>query len=100
MLYEVITPCVRTLRDFRDSYLLHSDWGQQIVNLYYSVSPPIAAVIARSVGLRYLVRALLLPVIAFSWIALHLGLPGALFVGTLLTILLGWSLHRMRRVRV
>jgi len=96
----LLHPCVRTLRDFRDSYLMHSDWGQQIVNLYYSVSPPIAAVIARSVGLRYLVRALLLPVIAFSWIALHLGLPGALFVGTLLTILLGWSLHRMRRVRV
>ena len=93
----LLHPCVRTLRDFRDVCLAQSGWGRQIVNLYYSVSPPIAAVIARSMGLRVLVRTLLLPVIGSSWMALHMGLPGALFAGGLLAVLMGLGLRRIGR---
>ncbi len=92
----LLHPCVRTLRDFRDTYLADSQWGRQIVHLYYTVSPPIAAVIARSAGLRFLVRILLLPVIVFSWMALHLSLPGALCV-LVLAVLTGRGMLRLGR---
>ncbi|WP_028583034.1 delta-60 repeat domain-containing protein [Desulfogranum mediterraneum] len=73
----LIHPCVRLLRDFRDAFLLKSSLGQELVELYYSLSPPLAEQIANSRLLRLLVSLLLLPLVGFSWLALQLGLVSA-----------------------
>ncbi|MGE4561143.1 MAG: CFI-box-CTERM domain-containing protein, partial [Desulfobulbus sp.] len=93
----LLHPCVRILREFRDTYLLPSPWGQQLVRVYYALSPPIAAMIAHNAGLRFLVRTLLLPAIGFSWMALHFGLPGALLVLGVMASVIGHGVRRARR---
>ncbi len=56
-------PEVMLLRDFRDRHLLTNRFGRALVSVYYTVSPPIAHVIAQSDTLRTITRALLYPVI-------------------------------------
>jgi len=51
------------LRGFRDSELEFNPVGRRITHLYYSSSPPIADVIARSGKMRALVRKCLSPLI-------------------------------------
>lgn len=55
---------VIALRRFRDSRLLPTRPGRFLVSVYYQVSPPIAAMIARHDSLRLLARLALRPVIA------------------------------------
>lgn len=54
---------VLTLRQFRDRFLLPDYAGKQLVDLYYTVSPPIADSIRESQEARAIVRALLWPVV-------------------------------------
>nr|WP_320010235.1 delta-60 repeat domain-containing protein [uncultured Desulfobulbus sp.] len=70
----LLHPCVQTLRQFRDTYLLSSSLGEKLVHLYYNLSPPMAAYIGQHPGLKLIVRVVLLPMIAFAWLALYLGL--------------------------
>jgi PKD repeat protein len=58
-----LSPEVKTLRDFRDRYLLTSSIGRKIVAFYYRVSPPIAEFIAQHEALRLLLRVLLTPIV-------------------------------------
>lgn len=84
----LLHPAVRVLRDFRDSFMVHTTVGQRFVDLYYAVSPPIADCIAQSGVLRFIVRLLLLPFIGFSWLALQMGMDATLLIlsGTMLII--------------
>lgn len=52
-----------TLREFRDNKLNRNVLGRQLVEFYYSISPPLADIIARSEGMRALVRLNLNPII-------------------------------------
>lgn len=54
---------INVLRNFRDSYLLRRKWGEKFVDIYYTVSPPIADVIGRSESFRKAVRTLLKPIV-------------------------------------
>jgi hypothetical protein len=54
---------VQTLRRFRDEVLQRSALGRCFSNVYYTLSPPLAALIARSAAARALVRWLLGPVV-------------------------------------
>lgn len=54
---------INVLRRFRDSYLVRRDWGQKLIQTYYTVSPPIAEIIGKSESLRKLVRVMLKPII-------------------------------------
>jgi hypothetical protein len=63
---------IEILRQFRDEYLLTNPVGQAFVDLYYSVSPPIAEFITEHPSLKPIVRAGLLPAVAMSTVAVNI----------------------------
>jgi len=66
-------PQVKILREFRDNVLLTTNWGRELVAIYYRYSPALAMYIAERDGLRMLTRGLLAPVVftvAYPWLAL------------------------------
>jgi hypothetical protein len=76
---------VRTLRAFRDRYLLTNAPGRAFVNFYYRHSPPLAEHVAESPLLRVVVRMLLMPVVLFASLLMKTGAPwGAVFTVWLL----------------
>ena len=83
-------PSVGILRDFRDAFLIHHGVGKWLVDLYYTLSPPLADIIAGSAMLRSTVRMLLLPGVGFSWLALHTGLGTALGGVAAAMVFLAW----------
>ena len=54
---------IDVLRDFRDDILMANTLGRIFVRFYYTVSPPIAKVIAKSEVLRKIVRGVLNPIV-------------------------------------
>lgn len=61
---------VKTLRAFRDQYLLTNPVGVKFVETYYKYSPRVAKWVAQSPWLRKIVRALLWPLVGLSQVAL------------------------------
>lgn len=59
---------VRILRDFRDKYLLPYRIGQRFVNLYYSVSPPVAEFIEDHPPASFMFRIALLPAVGIAFL--------------------------------
>lgn len=60
---------VKTLRDFRDRYLLTHSAGRAFVGWYYANSPPAAHYLNQHPALKPVVRGLLLPLVFItSWI--------------------------------
>jgi len=57
---------VRYLRAFRDQYLLTNDLGRKFVELYYTVSPPVANYIREHEALRSVIRTGLRPLVELS----------------------------------
>ncbi|MCI5141645.1 MAG: hypothetical protein D3909_07935, partial [Candidatus Electrothrix sp. ATG1] len=62
-----LEPQVVLLKKFRDLYLLTNRAGYHFVQLYYTYSPPIADFIRQHDTIRFLVRALLLPLLMTSF---------------------------------
>ncbi len=60
---SALDPHVQALRDFRDLYLTRNLAGRALVSVYYTYSPPAAALIARHAGLKVAARVLLTPVV-------------------------------------
>lgn len=58
-----MAPDVRTLRDFRDRFLLTNAPGRLVVSAYYAVSPPLASFISDSAMLKAITRVGLWPVV-------------------------------------
>jgi hypothetical protein len=52
------------LRRFRDRVLMKSELGRDAVDVYYSISPPIADVIREHESLKFIVRTMLGPVVS------------------------------------
>jgi uncharacterized delta-60 repeat protein len=89
-------PGVGILREFRDVFLVNHAAGKWLVDRYYVLSPPLADCIAGSSVLRPVVRALLLPLVGFSWLALQAGL-GATLCGVLgVMVFFSWLVGRNR----
>ncbi len=93
----LLHPCVGILRDFRDAFLVNHSAGRWLVDRYYTLSPPLADFIAGNAVLRFVVRALLLPFIGFSWLALQTGLGMTLFLVAGALLSLGWFVGRSRQ---
>ena len=66
-------PYVKTLRDFRDKYLMSNKFGRFLVNLYYRYSPFIAKIISNNKALKLLVQVNLIPAIVFSYSMVHIS---------------------------
>jgi hypothetical protein len=93
-----LAPQVQLLSEFRDRYLLTHAGGRLFVAAYYRASPPLAKRIAQSEILRSLVRAGLLPILA--WAKLTLWSPGLGLAMTLVFPGLGsWLILRSTRRR-
>jgi len=60
-----------TLRRFRDEDLLTNPVGEARVDLYYTVSPPVAEFITERPGLKPVVRAGLAPAVAMSAVVVN-----------------------------
>ncbi len=71
---------VQILREFRNQFLLTNHWGKQFVKKYYELSPPIANLIKQSEPLKALVRMLLYPLIAVSWLFVYMGFGISVFI--------------------
>jgi hypothetical protein len=87
---------VQLLRRFRDLYLMPNSIGRAFVKAYYRYSPPMANFIARHDALRTMVRWSLVPLIAFSWMLLHLGLAATLLIAGLTFFGIVIGLKRLR----
>ncbi len=87
-----LNPKVALLRAFRDHYLLTNGPGRLFVRAYYTISPPIAEVIARHEGLRTVTRWALTPLV---W-SVEYPLVAFLFI-LLGGCAFGLSLYAMRR---
>ena len=61
---------IQILREFRDEYLLTGSLGQRFVDVYYTISPPIAQFITDHPDLKPIVRTGLIPVVAMCSIVL------------------------------
>ncbi len=97
-----MAPQVEWIRKFRNEYLLRHAWGQKFVKFYYQHSPPVAHWIAQHEWARASVRAVLWPVLAFSWLSVNFGLLWALVLSgvfTLAVVELCVALQKRRKTR-
>jgi hypothetical protein len=62
---------LQILREFRDEYLLTNPVGKAFVELYYTVSPPMAAFVTEHPILKPIVRAGLMPAVAITSIVVN-----------------------------
>ncbi|MFT5700792.1 MAG: putative delta-60 repeat protein [Desulforhopalus sp.] len=67
---SILEKHVVLLRQFRDSYLLTNEIGQQFVAMYYHFSPPLAETIKEYSVLKFFVRAALFPLVALAYLLL------------------------------
>ncbi len=81
-----MAPEVRTFRLFRDKLLMGNPAGRLCVSFYYRLSPPLAAVIARSPELRSAVRCVLAPAACVAGFAVAAGDVERFAVGSILFI--------------
>jgi len=93
----IFHPCVRVLREFRDSYLLNNRLGRLLVSRYYRYSPPVADVIRDDAALRLITRILLLPVVAAAWLLNQFGVGGLLLMAAVAVVGFGWYITLRRR---
>ena len=93
---------IETLRQFRDEYLLTNPLGQALVDLYYSISPPIADLITEHPSLKPIVRAGLLPAVAVSVAAVNTTPSVKMAMAGLLVLIsvavAGWASKRRTKV--
>jgi hypothetical protein len=89
---------VKTLRDFRDRFLLTSDWGKAFVDAYYRYSPPVASYLTQHEALRTVVRVALVPVAGLAYVTMYQ--PVLLLLGFVLVFGFVGILIRKRLVRV
>jgi serine protease len=88
---------VQILRDFRDRVLLNSSAGKAFVQFYYRTSPAIADKIAPSEGLRFITRAMLMPVIGAAYLIVHLGMLMTMLLFTIIVLTVIFTIRILRK---
>jgi hypothetical protein len=96
-----MTEEIEILRQFRDEYLLTNPVGQALVDLYYTVSPPIAGFIIDHPSLKPIVKAGLLPAVAMATVSVNnTGAEKIAIVGVMALVsvaLVVWATRRRNR---
>lgn len=92
-------PCVKILRDFRDTFLFTSHVGQSFVNWYYKVSPPIADFIRAREIMKTVVKIILFPAVGFAYLCLKVGVLPTLLVLLFSAAAFYWGIRRLDRFR-
>ncbi len=91
-------PHVKTLRDFRDRFLVTNNPGRFLIRLYYKYSPPLAHYIEYSKIARSIIRWALLPLVWISMLFLALGPLSVLVILSLsIFIIIGAAVALKRR---
>jgi len=78
---------VLALRQFRDRYLNTNAPGRAFVNLYYSLSPPVASFISTHPALRKIVRVGLTPAVLSARLALATTISEKIMIGVALPLI-------------
>ncbi len=73
-------PIVKTLRAWRDQFLLPYHYGRAFVRFYYRHSPYFAIRIRKSAVLKHITQAALVPVWSVAWLMLNYGSIGAILI--------------------
>ncbi|MGD8643238.1 MAG: right-handed parallel beta-helix repeat-containing protein [Chromatiales bacterium] len=89
-------PWVLALRDFRDRMLLPTRPGRWLVQLYYTLSPPLAERLEAHPALKPVARLAVLPIATLALVILQ---PAPLLKTALLLALLTLAMLRVRSVR-
>lgn len=95
-----LAPQVDVFRQFRNAFLLPSEWGRHFVRFYYEHSPKYAKIIHETPVLRAAVRIALWPLLAYAWIAIKFGSVTAfvvLLIGSFSFALAAWSFGKWLR---
>ncbi|MCB0349839.1 MAG: hypothetical protein KDD38_01570 [Bdellovibrionales bacterium] len=74
------SPIVKTLRAFRNQFLLTNNIGRELTKFYYEYGPYGARFISDKPFVRVMTRILLTPPWAFAWLSIHYGLAGAFLI--------------------
>jgi hypothetical protein len=89
---------IQILRQFRDEYLLTNALGQALIELYYRISPPMAEFITEHPSLKPIARAVLVPAVAVSTMAVNTtAAQKAATVGLVVLVLVGVAIWVSRR---
>ena len=89
---------IQILREFRDEYLLTNPVGQALVDIYYSVSTPIAKFITEHPSLKPIVRTGLVPAVAMSTVAVNTSAAEKMaIVGLLVLVSVAVAIWATRR---
>jgi len=92
-------PHVKTLRDFRDRFLVTNDTGRFLLRLYYKYSPPLAHYVEYHKIARSVIRWALLPLVWISQLSLSLGPLSVLVILSLsIVIIIGAAITFKRRI--
>jgi hypothetical protein len=91
---------VRILRTFRDRFLLTNSAGRTFVKFYYEVSPPVAAGISRSEGLRFLTRCSLMPLVGAAYVMVTYGAQAVFLFALSVVLMTVVSISFVRRKKL
>lgn len=73
---SAVAPHVAILKQFRDRYLVQTDWGRSFIAFYYRHSPPIADFLEQKPILKIIVRLALYPLVGISAIMINGSVSG------------------------
>jgi hypothetical protein len=93
---SAFAPAVKTLRQFRNHFLMTNDLGRKFVQTYYKYSPKYAHWIQQNDTLKATVRYALAPLWGFAWLSLYYHPVGVLLM---LLSLIAFGLTALRSSR-
>lgn len=92
---------VQTFRDFRNHYLLQTQWGRKLVKFYYNVGPKLSRFIIQDDSYRSVARILLWPAWLYAWLSLNIGWGWTtlIFITALMTPFVAWLTLKPRKAQ-
>jgi len=90
---------VKILREFRDTYLIHTRYGKKFVDLYYKYTPTLANFMSEHYIVRTIIRLALYLVVGVAYLALHISTKEKLTMILMIIILTSWSMFILKKYK-